>query len=365
MSGYDISRFQPQPQQHLMCLVCNKVVKDPLECNFCGQMYCNDCVATKPPCKSKDCCYPPNSSENIPQYVKIQGAMLKVYKNLQLYCLNPECKKLCSIIDIEQHQNQCIRVKCLNHDNCKEYLSTEENKQTSFCSLLCELTVQLFENASDHKKQYEIIKKFQPKLSGSQSGSINLSNNKSIQIIQIQPSMNIEGGLNFKWDKNKCGSGILLTSGDTCVFLKESSYIFRTVLGDQGFENGVHYWEIEADSRTENELKIGVCQGNNINLNAAFCDLNQGFAYYGLAQLRNGSNASGQTYGKRFKKEGVLGVCLNMINGTLSFSLNGEFMGIAFRSELLKKGPIYAAVALLHCAGCTLKTGKPKPSYME
>lgn len=45
--------------------------------------------------------------------------------------------------------------------------------------------------------------------------------------------MNIEGGLNFKWDKNKCGSGILLTSGDTCVFLKESSYIFRTVLGDQ------------------------------------------------------------------------------------------------------------------------------------
>lgn len=52
------------------------------------------------------------------------------------------------------------------------------------------------------------------------------------------------------------------------VFLKESSYIFRTVLSDkvfiffdyfQPFESGIHYWEIEADSRTENELKIGVC----------------------------------------------------------------------------------------------------------
>jgi E3 ubiquitin-protein ligase NRDP1 len=40
-------------------------------------------------------------------------------------------------------------------------------------------------------------------------------------------------------------------------------------------------------------------------------------------------------------------------------------MGVAFRSEILKKGPIYAAVALLHCAGCTLKTGKAKPAYME
>ena len=54
-----------------------------------------------------------------------------------------------------------------------------------------------------------------------------------------------------------------------------------------------------------------------------------------------------------------------IILGTLSFSLNGEFMGVAFRSEILKKGPIYAAVALLHCAGCTLKTGKAKPANME
>lgn len=43
----------------------------------------------------------------------------------------------------------------------------------------------------------------------------------------------------------------------------------------------------------------------------------------GLGQLRHGSNATGPSYGKRFKKEGVLGVCLNMNNGTLSFSLNG------------------------------------------
>ena len=58
--------------------------------------------------------------------------------------------------------------------------------------------------------------------------------------------------------------------------------------------------------------------------------------YIGLGQLRNGSNASGSSYGKKFKKAGVLGVYLNMNAGTLSFSLNGENMGVAYTSDKLK-----------------------------
>jgi hypothetical protein len=50
--------------------------------------------------------------------------------------------------------------------------------------------------------------------------------------------------------------------------------------------------------------------------------------------------------------------------GTLSFALNGENMGVAFQSPALTKGPVFAAVALLHCAGCVLTTGKPVPPYM-
>lgn len=95
-------------------------------------------------------------------------------------------------------------------------------------------------------------------------------------------------------------------------------------------------------------------------MNSAFCDHPFGWAYYGLGQLRHGSNATGSNYGKRFKKEGVLGVCLNMNNGTLSFSLNGENMGVAFTDEKLKSGTYFPAVSLLHCAGCKIK-GYPVP----
>ena len=49
--------------------------------------------------------------------------------------------------------------------------------------------------------------------------------------------------------------------------------------------------------------------------------------------------------------------------GTLSFALDGEFMGPAFEDPQLKKGPIWAAVSLLHIAGCTLVSGLEKPSY--
>jgi len=50
-----------------------------------------------------------------------------------------------------------------------------------------------------------------------------------------------------------------------------------------------------------------------------------------------------------------------MERGTLSFSLDGEYLGIAFEDEELKKGPIYPAISLLHTAGSTLVTGKPAP----
>ena len=128
---------------------------------------------------------------------------------------------------------------------------------------------------------------------------------------------------------------------------------------------GIKYWEIHAEKSTENELKIGVTTKKEFNMNSAFCDYEFGYAYYGVGQLRHESNSIGANYGKKFKNYGVLGVCLNMINGTLSFALDGEYWGVAFRSNDLKKGPIYAAVSLLHSAGCKLVTRKPVPSYFQ
>lgn len=94
--------------------------------------------------------------------------------------------------------------------------------------------------------------------------------------------------------------------------------------------DGQHYWEIVADGRTEHELKIGVTLQQKFALANSFCDYDFGFGYYGMGQLRHGSNSDGMKYGLPFKKQGILGVYLNMNQGTLSFSLDGVYFGIAF-----------------------------------
>jgi len=43
-----------------------------------------------------------------------------------------------------------------------------------------------------------------------------------------------------------------------------------------------------------------------------------------------------------------------MNHGELSFKVYGKKCGVAYKDYRLKKGPIYPAVALLHCAGCEI-----------
>lgn len=52
------------------------------------------------------------------------------------------------------------------------------------------------------------------------------------------------------WDNANYGTGIVLSDGNTSVFLKEQAYVFRTITANIGFTSGVHYWEIIADGRT-------------------------------------------------------------------------------------------------------------------
>jgi len=48
------------------------------------------------------------------------------------------------------------------------------------------------------------------------------------------------------------------------MYIKEDEYIFRNIFGSLAFNEGIHYWEIVADARTEHELKIGVSSINNM-----------------------------------------------------------------------------------------------------
>jgi len=165
----------------------------------------------------------------------------------------------------------------------------------------------------------------------------------------------------FAWDPDASSKEVSFSQDFRHAFLYETNYYFRTITSNRPFFSGIHYWEVIADARTEHELKIGVTAEQTFNVNSSFSDYEFGFAYYGLGQLRHSNNSLGEPYGKFFKKKGVLGVLLNMNIGTISFALDGEFMGVAFEDVKLTKGPIWAAVSLLHIGGLTLISGLEPP----
>ena len=151
----------------------------------------------------------------------------------------------------------------------------------------------------------------------------------------------------FTWDteaieqtmiRNKRISNCIQISADRRhIYIKEDEYIFRNFFGHVKFEQGIHYWEVVADSRTDNELKIGVSAINDLSqspvyqerhqelqeqqiimsaqpgfrekslsdlsndIQLSFSDLETGWAFFGIGQKRHASNMHGGVYGKNFK----------------------------------------------------------------
>jgi len=344
--GYPKERFPELKGDSFDCGICYQVCKDPKECIKCGSMYCSYCIDDWVS-KKNEC--PIGCSEARTNIRPVSGALSKIYKNLDIKCKYEKCGKIVKLCDLAQHEATCQLPKCEFNSICGNYVKPEFSK-AGVCSAVCEFMSKVKKANGNWKQVYEEIKTF-TKNASIAGGNMNIEKTNKSEVT------------NFKWDTTKIGHGIEVSSDRKSIYLKENAYMFRSAIGDTPMMGGVHYWEIHADPRTENELKIGVTTKREFNYDTAFSDYEFGYSYYGLGQLRHNSNSIGAPYGKKFKKEGVLGVCLDMNRGTLSFALNGEYWGEAYKTDALKKGPIYAAVSLLHQAGCKLETGKPVPSY--
>ena len=228
------------------------------------------------------------------------------------------------------------------------------------CSLLCMPKIEIQEILKKRvgKSAIAAMKEIGPVLDEA------YTQNEKSPIIKAESDL-VLGLCSFVWSNALAPEINLEAGGEKCI-LNEASYLFRSIIADQPFKiRSVYYWEIHGNAQTENEMKIGVTTNNKFSSSTAFCDHDFGFAYYGTGQLRNGSNSSGNKYGKAFKSAGILGICLNMFEGTLSFALDGEYFGVAFKSDVLKNPPIWPAVSLLHKAICEIKTGLSLPSYFQ
>lgn len=321
------------------------------------------------------------SNDSKGSIIKPVGKVIRNILNaLQVKCPNKDCGKVMTLEEYQKHEIICGLPKCQNKKCQKGSLKLIDYKDSKgvkkkFCSDMCKYSY-IFQELLKKESPDKLCKWFHVFVTETLNKTIHVECDKRIEnlktIIQsLSGNTKISfneinyspGFTSFKWDKMKKGHGMQVSNGGENLFLNESCYAFRSAVSDTAFMEGVHYFEIISDKRTENELKIGVTKNTNFNYDTSFSDYNFGWAFYGIGQLRHANNASGDAYGKKFKKKGTLGVFLDMNKGILSFALDGDYFGVAFRSDELKEGPIFAAVSLLHIGGCTLQVGIPAPPY--
>ena len=382
--GFDTKIFLNSINPDFICTICNCVVRQPKECIVCGTLYCESCLKQWEERNRNNISECPMRCKKNDLRESIMRPIGKVIKNilysLQVKCPNEDCNKIMSLEEYEIHEEKCGLPKCENercNKGSEKLIIYKDNngKEYKFCSEMCKYSF-IFQQIAKNSKPDELIDWFHNFVTTTLEENIHKDcikriNNLKNMIKAIngnnQISINdldyVPGITEFKWDNENKGQGIQIYNNGEGLFLNESCYAFRSIVSNKPFMNGVHYFEIIADRRTENELKIGITKNINFNYDTSFSDYDFGWAFYGIGQLRHSNNATGQNYGKKFKKNGVLGVFLDMNKGILSFGLDGEYFGIAFQNDDLKTGPIYAAISLLHVGGCTLQTNIPAPPY--
>jgi len=289
------------------------------------------------------------------------------------------CEQIFKVEAIDDHQRSCRIPKCSN-PLCKKPLDTAKQRRVPknagyACSEVCKL-VTMFQSeliVTDKLPPIKVFDKFIRELkldSDSQGLSYHLMESSYLsEVIASGPSGGMHPALygmnEFVWDTDNASPSVKFFAEKRVALLNDTAFAYRNIFGSVGFMGGSQYWEIIIDSITQNELKIGVSKVRSKTMEGAFSDREFGYAYYGLGELRHGEYSVNAKYGKKFRKSGIIGVYLNMDQGTLSFSLNGENFGPAFKDKELEKGPIYPAVALLRLSGIILVTGKPIPAYFN
>ena len=114
-----------------------------------------------------------------------------------------------------------MRIRCWNYDNCSKAENKQISTQKPCCSRTCEVLLKLSTNFGNKKEMYKILGDFVLENGGNLQQSSSVSNSSKVT--------------SLVWDMDKKGTGIIISDGGATVFLREQSYVFRTVVAKQGF----------------------------------------------------------------------------------------------------------------------------------
>jgi SPRY domain len=328
--------------------MCGSIPYEPLICDKCGCIIGASCAQSIG--KICDAC---NQKGNL----VLSMGVKKLLRELNVYHI--VCKKTFLFEQYSKHLLTChseAPILCQN-TLCKKPVDDEpyitQSKETKVaCSANCCAQIEL---------QDLFIAKY-----GHDSASVfgklkEVLDETSSNWHNIMEQVVVASRCEFKWNSQFCQE-IKLDETGKKASINEELFIFHSTVADKSFTMpGRYYWEIHLDNTTENEMKVGVTAGISFSHATSFSDYKEGMGYFGAGEIRNANNVVGSLYGTPFRNQGVIGVLLDILKGELSFYMNGKYLGIAFKSSMLMKCPIWPAISMLHHTSCTLVTGLVAP----
>ena len=119
------------------------------------------------------------------------------------------------------------------------------------------------------------------------------------------------------------------------------------------------------DARSDRGIIIGVTLERIRTDGKSFCEGPSGFGFsiFEQALLHNTYRSQEKKkYGNEAKSQVLVGVMLDIEMGQLSYTVNGQQLGIAFECKELKRGPIWPALSFKNIGACTLSSGIKRPA---
>ena len=145
------------------------------------------------------------------------------------------------------------------------------------------------------------------------------------------------------WDRERSNSGMEFTETGYTTYCKRPGY-FNSAIGRLAMRAGKRYrFTLRVKKRSLHGLfQVGICLPQNLE-NASFAASSKGWAFYPCWSGCKVNNGVMLQYGKSLSRTGLIDVEVDLVEGALSFALNGEALGPAFRIPVDQ--PLYPAFA--------------------
>lgn len=314
----DLHKEDETSAEDFECVICREIASEPQCCNKCSKLFCSPCIEEwlkknkKCPfkCGTNDMTFKDLTVEKIAEYVKLR------------FKCNRGCDKFYPLGDYVEHVTICQLPDCSN-DCTNKVKFLYNDKET--CSYKCYIEATAKDKDEDPSSDLK-------------QGLEDCKGDSTV----------FEKGFPVLLDFEKASPHFKKTGESSFELNDKTSSLFHTIINKVALRGGVHKFAVNMDNG-KFPLKIGITKKkDNEHLDKAFCDYDEGFAFYTLGQTRNGSNASGLLYGERMDHNGKNEVVieLSLGEGKLGFKINGKNFGSAFEEEKLKEGEFYVAVAV-------------------